>query len=96
MQQDSVLREYLRVLIKRKWIVISCLAIIFSVVAIATLRATRIYEASGSIAINKMDPTLLNFKDSSNGAPDYYDPPTSIPRSASCAAICSPCRSSRR
>ncbi len=73
-QQDSVLREYLRVLIKRKWIVISCLTIIFSLVAIATLRATRIYEASGSIAINKMDPTLLNFKDSSNGAPDYYDP----------------------
>src|ERR1700733_4013704 len=73
-QQDSVLREYLRVLIKRKWIVVSCLAIIFSVVAIATLRATRIYEASGSIAINKMDPTMLTFKDSANGAPDYYDP----------------------
>jgi len=73
-QQDSVLREYLRVLIKRKWIVISCLTIIFSLVAIATLRATRIYEASGSIAINKMDPTILNFKDSNNGASDYYDP----------------------
>ena len=74
LQQDSVLREYLRVLIKRKWIVLSSLAIIFSVVAIATMRATRIYQASGSIAINKMDPTLLNFKDSSNGGPDYYEP----------------------
>ena len=43
--QDSVLREYLRVLIKRKWVVISCLAIIFGVVALATLRSTRIYDA---------------------------------------------------
>ena len=38
--QDSALREYLRVLIKRKWLVISCLAIIFGVVALATMRST--------------------------------------------------------
>src|SRR5215469_12884970 len=73
-QQDSVIREYLRVLIKRKWTVLFTLALIFSLVAIATLRTTRIYEASGSIAINKMEPTLLNFKDAQNGVPDYYDP----------------------
>ncbi|HKS74221.1 MAG TPA: GumC family protein, partial [Terriglobales bacterium] len=73
-QQDSVVREYLRVLIKRKWIVVSCVSIIFSLVAIATLRTTRIYEASGSIAINKPDPTILNFKDSNGGGADYYDP----------------------
>ncbi|MBZ5705055.1 MAG: polysaccharide biosynthesis tyrosine autokinase [Acidobacteriia bacterium] len=72
--QDSVLREYLRVLIKRKWVVVSSLALIFSVVAIATLRSTRIYEASGSIAINKVDPEIMNFKDSPNGGGDYYDP----------------------
>src|SRR5215471_7045444 len=73
-QQDSVLREYLRVLIKRRWAVLSTLALIFSLVAIATLRATRIYEASGSIAINKTVPTLLNFKDEQNAGQDYYDP----------------------
>src|SRR5215469_14182899 len=73
-QQDSALREYLRVLIKRRWVVLSSLALIFSLVAIATLRATRIYEASGSIAINKTVPTLLNFKDEQNGGQDYYDP----------------------
>jgi polysaccharide biosynthesis transport protein len=73
--QDSALREYLRVLIKRKWLVFSCLAIIFGVVALATLRSTRIYEAVGSIAINKTDPAILNLKDSgNNGASDYYDP----------------------
>src|SRR6185312_9848432 len=73
--QDSALREYLRVLIKRKWLVISCLAIIFGVVALATLRSTRIYDAYGTIAINKTDPAILNLKDStSGGAAEYYDP----------------------
>jgi polysaccharide biosynthesis transport protein len=72
---DSPLREYLRVLIKRKWLVFSCLAIIFGVVALATMRSTRIYDAVGSIAINKTDPAILNLKESANGsAADYFDP----------------------
>lgn len=71
--QDSVLREYLRVLIKRKFVVISCVIVIFLLVLIATLRTTPIYEAAGTIAINKLDPGLLTFKDSGN-ASDYYDP----------------------
>ncbi|MBS1850866.1 MAG: polysaccharide biosynthesis tyrosine autokinase [Acidobacteria bacterium] len=72
--QDSVLREYLRVLIKRKWIVLGSLVLIFGVVAIATLRATRIYEAMGSIAINKNDPMMFALKDSAAPSWDYYDP----------------------
>jgi polysaccharide biosynthesis transport protein len=71
---DSVLREYLRVLIKRKWHVFSSLAIIFGLVTLATLKSTPIYEASGSIAINKTDSGMLNLKDSQNGGMDYYDP----------------------
>jgi polysaccharide biosynthesis transport protein len=72
--QESPLRDYLRVLIKRKWVVIACLVVIFLAVAIASLRSTPIYEAAGSIAINRLDPATLNFKDSSNGGMDYYDP----------------------
>jgi polysaccharide biosynthesis transport protein len=71
--QDSVLREYLRVLIKRKFVVFSCVIVIFLLVLIATLRTTPIYEAVGTIAINKLDPGLITFKDSGN-ASDYYDP----------------------
>jgi polysaccharide biosynthesis transport protein len=71
--QDSVLREYLRVLIKRKVVVISSVVMIFLLVLIATLRTTPIYEAAGTIAINKLDPGLITFKDSGNPA-DYYDP----------------------
>src|ERR1700734_4156688 len=43
------------------------------VVAISTLRSAPIYEAVGSIAINKMDPVTFNLKDSSSSI-DYYDP----------------------
>jgi exopolysaccharide transport family protein len=71
--QDSVLREYFRVLIKRKLVVLSCLVVIFLLVLIATLRMTPIYDAMGSIAINRIDPGLINFKDSAAVA-DYYDP----------------------
>jgi polysaccharide biosynthesis transport protein len=72
--QESPLREYLRVLIKRKWTVLGCLATIFTVVAIASLKMVPIYEAWGSIAINKPDSSLVNFKDSSGGSVDYSDP----------------------
>ncbi|MBI3475462.1 MAG: polysaccharide biosynthesis tyrosine autokinase [Acidobacteria bacterium] len=71
--QDSALREYMRVLIKRKWIVIACAAGIFAAVAIASLRQTPVYEAVGRIAVNKADSNLVAFKDSVP-VMDYYDP----------------------
>lgn len=70
---ESAIGESLRILIKRKWIVLGCLVTIFSVVAIATLRTTKIYEAGGTIAINKPDNSL-NFQNSATFSLDYYDP----------------------
>jgi len=71
--QDSPLRDYLRVLIKSKWVIIASVALVVGVVTISTLRSTPIYEAVGSIAINKTDPITFNLKDSSSSF-DYYDP----------------------
>jgi polysaccharide biosynthesis transport protein len=71
--QESTLREYFRVLIKRKWMVLSMVAGIFMVVAVASLRQTPVYEAVGRIAINKSDNNLISFKDS-QPVLDYYDP----------------------
>ncbi len=71
--QESVLREYFRILRKRLWVVVTCVAVIVGAIAIATLRSTRIYEATGSIAINKPD-SFLNFKDSQGGGISYDDP----------------------
>jgi succinoglycan biosynthesis transport protein ExoP len=71
--QESALREYLRVLLKRKWIILACLVGIFAAVAIASLRQTPVYEAVGRIAVNKADSNLITFKDSVP-VMDYYDP----------------------
>ena len=70
---DAGVGEYLRILVKRKWVIIISLVTIFSVVAIASLKTTRVYEASGTIAINKPD-TSLNFQNSTTLSLDYYDP----------------------
>jgi exopolysaccharide transport family protein len=72
--QESALGEYVRVLVKRKWTVLACLVAIFSVVAIASLKMTPVYEASGSIEINKPDSGLVNFNNSPTFNLDYYDP----------------------
>lgn len=70
---ESAIGEYIRVLIKRKWLVLGCLATIFSVVAIASLKMTPIYEAKGTIAVNKPD-TSLNFQNTPTFSVDYFDP----------------------
>jgi len=75
--QDSILRDYLRVLIKRIWVVLGTLAIIFGATLIASLRATPIYDAVGSIAINKPDPILANIQNGNNNV-DYSDPTTDL------------------
>src|SRR5271156_3459266 len=65
--QESTLREYMRVLIKRKYMVISVVVGIFMAVVVASLRQTPVYDAVGRIAVNKADSNLISFKDS---APD--------------------------
>lgn len=70
---ESAIGEYWHVLRKRKWYVLGCLATIFSMVLIASLRMPKIYEAGGTIAINKPD-TSLNFQNTATFSLDYYDP----------------------
>ena len=70
---ESALGESFRVLRKRRWVIIGVLATIFSIVAIASLRMTPVYEASGTIEINKPDANL-NFQNSATFNVDYYDP----------------------
>ncbi len=70
---ESTAGEYIRILVKRKWIVVGCFATIFSVVAIASLKTTPVYEASGTIAVNKPDNSL-NFQNSTTLSLDYFDP----------------------
>ncbi len=72
-RDDSAIGDSIRVLQKRKWVVIVCLVSIFSVVAIASLKMTPVYEAGGTIEINKPDASL-NFQNSASFSLDYFDP----------------------
>src|SRR5882762_6893283 len=70
---ESALRDYLRVLDKRKWVVISCVLIIPALVGIASLRMTKQYDAVGRIAINKIDSAAFSVRDTAAPS-DYFDP----------------------
>src|SRR6266581_1716467 len=70
---ESALGESLRILRKRRWILLGSLVTIFSVVAIASLKMPKVYEANGTIEINKPDPSL-NFQNSTTFSLDYFDP----------------------
>ncbi len=72
--QDSLLQDYWRVLVKRRWIVLASVLLIVGIVGISTMRATRVYVAVGSIAINKVDPMMFSLKDPAAGEFEYYDP----------------------
>src|SRR3984885_9767583 len=71
--QESALGESVRILLKRKWVIIACLVTVFSIVAIASLKMKPVYEAGGTIEINKPDASL-NFQNSATFSLDYYDP----------------------
>ena len=72
--QDSLLHDYLRVLIKRKWLILASVVLVVGIVGISTLRTPPVYIAVGSIAINKVDPMVFSLKESSQGEFEYYDP----------------------
>src|SRR5450631_4445886 len=70
---ESAIGEYWHILRKHWWIVAACVATIFSVVTIASFKQPKVYEASGTIAINKPDISL-NFQNTATFSLDYYDP----------------------
>ena len=69
------LRDYLRVLRKRRWVIISIFMVTVLAVAVHTFTATPIYEASSRIVIEKENPNLVSIQEvmavDSTGT-DYY------------------------
>jgi capsular exopolysaccharide synthesis family protein len=57
------LLDYWRVIVKRRWPVLTCLLIVFSTVAIGTLKQTPIYEGKVLTEINPEPPNVLNFQE---------------------------------
>ncbi|MCP4578314.1 MAG: polysaccharide biosynthesis tyrosine autokinase, partial [Deltaproteobacteria bacterium] len=69
------LRGYLRVLVKRRWTIITVFAVIFITVAIHTFTATPIYQATTRLVIEKENPNVVSIEEvmavDSSGT-DYY------------------------
>lgn len=69
------LRDYLRVLVKRRWTVVSVFMLIVLAVAVHTFTATPIYQATSRVVIEKENPNLVSIEEvmsvDSTGT-DYY------------------------
>jgi len=74
-QEQIDIREYLRVILKRRWTIITVFAIIFISVAIYTYTATPIYQATTQLVIEKENPNVVSIQEvmavDASGS-DYY------------------------
>src|SRR5580658_930015 len=70
-QQQNPLLHYWQILRKRKWAALATFAIVFALSVIATLNATRLYQATSKVAIFPENPNVLGFKDGDTSAPDF-------------------------
>lgn len=75
-QEEEVhLREYLHVLMRRKWTALTFLVITVTTVLIGTFLMTPVYRSTATIKIDKEKPNVLQFKDVievERAADDYY------------------------
>lgn len=69
--QEFTIWDYWRVLLKRKGAIIGTLAIVVTLVGIATVRMTPIYEAVGRISVNRESQDMLGFKDAPPQGEDW-------------------------
>ncbi len=57
------LHDYIQVILKRRWVVLTCLLVVFSTVAIATLKMKPIYQGKVLVEVNPEQPNVLNFQE---------------------------------
>src|SRR6202051_5397188 len=62
-ENGFLLREYGRILKKRKWVVIATWLIIATLATVFTLHKTPVYDATGEIAVNRENSLNLGFKE---------------------------------
>jgi capsular exopolysaccharide synthesis family protein len=63
------LLDYWRIVLKRRWVVLSCLLVVFSTVAIGTLKQKPLYAGRVLIEINPQEPEVLTFREILQAAP---------------------------
>ena len=82
--EEVQLRDYLEVITRRKWLIVTVLALVFLSTLIFTLAVTRIYEASAVLEVNQENPHVTNFQEvlgSEIQAREFYETQVELLRS---------------
>lgn len=67
------LLDYWDVILKRRWVVLACLLVVFTTVAIGTLKEKPVYEGKVEIEIDPEPPSVVNFKEVVTVSPTDVD-----------------------
>ena len=70
-QEEIHLRDYLDVLLRRKWLIISVLVLTFVTTLILTLSKPKLYESFATLEIAQSDQNVTNFQNLSEGTPRW-------------------------
>ena len=62
-EDEIKLRDYLDVIMRRKWLIMTVLALTFLSTLVFTLASTKIYEASAVIEVNQQTPQVTKFEE---------------------------------
>ncbi|MGH9397581.1 MAG: GumC family protein [Terriglobia bacterium] len=57
------LLDYWAIILKRRWVVLACLVVVFTTVAIGTLKEKPVYEGKVLVEIDPEPPSVVNFKE---------------------------------
>ncbi|MFH0813616.1 MAG: polysaccharide biosynthesis tyrosine autokinase, partial [Pseudomonadota bacterium] len=88
LEEEIHLRDYLRVILKRRWLVLTVFLIIVITVTIESFRMTPVFRATAQVLIEKENPNVMNIEEvlKVNAADqDYYQTQYEILKSKSLA-----------
>ena len=73
-EDDSInLREYWDIIVRRKWTVLTCFAIVVVAMMTATFLMTRIYRASLTLQIDQQESKAMTIQGVTSNEPAYYE-----------------------
>jgi len=71
-QEEIHLRDYLDVLLRRKWLIISVLVLTFVTTLILTLSKPKLYQSFATLEISQSNQNVTNFQELSDSSPRWF------------------------
>ncbi len=71
-EEEIHLRDYLDVLLRRKWLITSVLLLVFVTTLIYTVSQPKLYESFATVKIDPNEQNITKFENLSNEAPRWY------------------------